>query len=153
VDGLEPAERRRLGSPTLRVAGRRVDVAAASRACDPAVVNGGHGVVAEMLLAGKPVLAVPLVLEQSMTGEALRRLGAGDAAPAKRGEPWAWAGGPKLRAVLDDEEYGRCARRFAERYAAFDPLVQRRAMLRRAEELLAEPAAGVGAPELEVATV
>jgi glycosyltransferase involved in cell wall biosynthesis len=138
VDGLDVAERKRLESPTVRVAERRVDVSAASRACDQAVVNGGHGVTVEMLLAGKPVLAVPLVLEQSLTGEALRRLGAGDAAPAKRGEPWEWAGRPKLEALLRDEEYGRCARRFAERYAAFDPQEQRRAMLGRAEALLAD---------------
>jgi hypothetical protein len=138
VDGLDAAERTRLSSATVRVAERRVDVAAASRACDLAVVNGGQGVVAEMLLAGKPVLAVPLVLEQSMTGEALRRLGAGDAAAPKRGAPWEWAGGPKLRAMLGDDSYGEYARRFAERYAAFDPRAQRRAMLRRAEELLAD---------------
>jgi len=153
VDGLDPAERKRLEAPTVRVAERRVDVAAASRACDLAVVNGGHGVTVEMLLAGKPVLAVPLVLEQSLTGDALRRLGAGDAAAPKRGEPWEWAGAQKLRAMLDDDTYGKCARRFAERYAAFDPMVQRLAMLRRAEELLAGPASGADAPELEMAAV
>jgi hypothetical protein len=40
--------------------------------------------------------------------------------------------------MLGDDSYGEYARRFAERYAAFDPRAQRRAMLRRAEELLAD---------------
>jgi UDP:flavonoid glycosyltransferase YjiC (YdhE family) len=59
-------------SPTLHRAERRMDVTRAAAECDVAVLNGGHGVTAEMLLAGKPVLAVPLVLEHQMTGEALR---------------------------------------------------------------------------------
>src|SRR4051812_8318588 len=72
VEGLP--ERRNCGSRGNRVgtaADQRVDVAAASRECDLAVLNGGRGVTAEMLLAEKPVLAVPLVLEQQMTGDAL----------------------------------------------------------------------------------
>ena len=81
VEGLSAEARRSVASPIVRLAERRVDVAKAAAECDVAVLNGGHGVVAEMLLAGKPVLAVPLVLEQQMTSEALRRLGAGESAP------------------------------------------------------------------------
>jgi hypothetical protein len=54
LDGATPAVRKRLESSTLHVAERRIDVAAASRECDLAVLNGGHGVSCEMLLAGKP---------------------------------------------------------------------------------------------------
>jgi UDP:flavonoid glycosyltransferase YjiC (YdhE family) len=124
--------------PTLHVAERRIDVAAASRECDLAVLNGGHGVTCEMLLAGKPVLAVPLVLEQQMTGDAVKRVGAGESAPPRRGEPWEWAGRAKLEAMLSEDCYATAARRFADRYAAFDPARQREAMFRRAEELLAD---------------
>ena len=87
LDGATRAARRRFESPTVQVAERRVDVARAAAECDLAVLNGGHVVTAEMLLAGKPVLAVPLVLGQQMTGDALRRLGAGESAPPRRGEP------------------------------------------------------------------
>jgi UDP:flavonoid glycosyltransferase YjiC (YdhE family) len=128
-------------------------VAAASRECDLAVLNGGHGVTCEMLLAGKPVLAVPLVLEQQMTGDAVKRVGAGESAPPRRGEPWEWAG----RAKLEEDCYATAARRFADRYAAFDPARQREAMFRRAEELLVDesipgdpPAV---TPEMELAAV
>ena len=90
-----------------------------------------------MLLAGEPVLAVPLVLEQQLTGDALGRTGAGESAPPRRGEPWEWAGRAKLDAVLSDDGYARSARRFADRYAALDPAGQREAMLDRAQGLLA----------------
>jgi UDP:flavonoid glycosyltransferase YjiC (YdhE family) len=60
----------------VHAADKRLDGARAAAECDVAVLNGGHGVVAELLLAGKPMLAVPLVLERQITGDALRRLGA-----------------------------------------------------------------------------
>jgi hypothetical protein len=147
LDGATPAMRQRLRSKTVHVADKRLDAARAAAECDVAVLNGGHGVVAEMLLAGKPILAVPLVLEQQMTAAALRRLGAGDAAPPRRGEPWEWTGRAKLEAVLGDERYAEGARRFAQRYAKFDAAAQREAMLGRAVELL-DSAATAGAPRL-----
>ena len=153
VDGLGAAARKALGSPTLHLAERRVDVARAAAECDVAVLNGGHGVVAEMLLAGKPVLAVPLVLEQQMTGEALRRLGAGDAAPPRKGEPWEWTGRAKLEAVLNDDRYAEGARRFAQRYAKFDRAAQREAMLGRAMELLDAPVAHAETPQARLRAV
>jgi hypothetical protein len=139
LDGATPAARQRLRSKTVKVSDHRLDVARAAGECDVAVFNGGHGVSAEMLLAGKPVLAVPLVPGQQMTGDALRRLGAGDSAPPRRGEPWEWTGKSKLLAVLEDERYAEAARAFAGRYAAFDPAAQRRAMGERAAELLRDP--------------
>ena len=72
-----------------------------------------------------------------MTGDALKRMGAGESAPPRRGEPWEWAGRAKLEAMLSEDCYASAAQRFADRYAAFDPARQRAAMLRRAEELLA----------------
>ena len=136
VDGAGAAARKALESPTVHLAERRLDIARAAAECDVAVLNGGHGVVCEMLLAGKPVLAVPLVLEQQMTGEALRRLGAGESAPPRRGEPWEWTGRAKLEAVLNDGSCAEGARRFADRYAKFDRAAQREAMLGRAAGLL-----------------
>ena len=35
------------------------------------LLNGGHGVTAQMLLAGKPLLQIPLVREQGLTAEAV----------------------------------------------------------------------------------
>ena len=103
--------------------------------CDLALLNGEHGVTAEMLLAGKPIVQVPLNLEQEMTADSVARMGAGESAPARRGAPW--HGAAKLDALLTQDRYAQAARRFADRYAAFDRDKQRGAMLDRAEELLA----------------
>ncbi|HZN67480.1 MAG TPA: glycosyltransferase, partial [Tepidisphaeraceae bacterium] len=61
VDGLTESMRQQFESPTLRLARGRQDLAAAARQCDLAVLNAGQGSTAAMLLAGVPLLLVPLV--------------------------------------------------------------------------------------------
>ena len=111
------------------------------------------GVVAEMLLAGKPVLAIPLNLEQQQTARALEHLGAGQAASVR--EPYAVV--PRLQGMVGGDAAEQCARgarRLAERYSCFDRGRQRLAMFERAEELLAmgdrEPQAGHVEPAAEL---
>jgi hypothetical protein len=135
VEGVDPAKlRKRFGRPSLRFEDRPLDLGLVAPECDLAVLNGGHGVTAEMLLAGKPILEVPLVLEQTLTAEAVRRIGAGEAATIKQGSPW--EGDKLLEALLTEPRYGRAARSFAERHAAFDPCCQRQALLERAHDML-----------------
>ena len=137
VEGVPPAElRERFKSPSLGFEDRPLDLRRVAAECDLAVLNGGHGATAEMLLAGKPVLQVPLVLEQLMTARAVEQFGAGASAPFRRCEPW--QGDVALDALLTEDRFALAARRFAHRYAAFDPRRQREAMLARAEELLCE---------------
>ena len=132
VDGASEALRRRLESATVRVEAAPLDLRRVAAECDLAVLNGGHGVTAEMLLAGKPMFHVPLYLEQRLTAEAVAALGAAEVAPPGSADPV----GTRLDALLHEESYGAAARRFAERYAAFDPRRQREAMLTRCEQLL-----------------
>lgn len=136
VEGLSPAARGRIESPTLRMAPRRIDVARAAAECGLAVLNGGHGVTCEMLLAGKPILFVPLNLEQQMTADAVTRMGAGESAAGGKEQPW--QGASRLEAMLSEDRHTAAARRFADRYRPVDPARQPPAMFRRAEELLAE---------------
>src|SRR5205085_11900744 len=84
VDGADAALRR-LECATIRFASRRLDLAAVSRGCDLAMTNGGHGVTAEMLLAGKPLLQLPIAMEQRMTSNTVQRLGAGESTGTTRG--------------------------------------------------------------------
>ena len=138
MDGLTASQRRRYESPSLRLSGRPLDLATAARECGAAVLGGGHGATAEVLLAGRPVVEVPAALEQRLGAEAVKRLGAGLEASAK--DPASVVAA--LDAMLEDESYARAARSFGRRYAAFDPGRQRVAMLDRAEELLSGDAAG-----------
>jgi len=88
-----------------------------------------------MLLAGVPLLLVPLVLEQSLTARAVERLGAG--LRANPNDPADVAA--KLAAMLGEQFHPRAAaaRAFADRYASLDPNEQIERMADRVEELLA----------------
>jgi glycosyltransferase involved in cell wall biosynthesis/UDP:flavonoid glycosyltransferase YjiC (YdhE family) len=135
VEGASATLRRRLESPSLRVSDVPVDLSRVGRDCDMAVLNGGHSTTAELLLAGKPVVQIPMTQEQELTAAAVERIGAGRAPTGGSCD----GAGAALDAVLDPR-YAEAARRFAERYASFDPGRQRRAMLARVEELMAAAA-------------
>jgi hypothetical protein len=84
-----------------------------------------------MLLAGRPVMEVPLAMEQRLLSSAVARLGAGVAASGRRGN--------SIAAKLDELLGGECdgaAGEFASRYSAFTAAEQRRAMAGRVMALL-----------------
>jgi hypothetical protein len=133
LDRNDPSLQRRLQSPTLSFAERRLDTSLVARQCDLAILNAGHGTTAEMLMAGKPVLQLPIHLEQTLNAAATVRLGAGLSAAINRPEEIA----VKLMALLCSDIHAAAARRFAERCAGFDPARQVRSALERIEELVA----------------
>ena len=130
VEGMD--ERGRHESPALRLAPRPLKAAAAARACDLAVLHGGHGTVAGVLLAGKPMLLLPLALEQHLLADAVARVGAGEVRDPSRLEDVRDA----LSRVVSSPTYAAAALAFAERHHDFDPGRQRRLMLERCEALL-----------------
>jgi hypothetical protein len=134
ADGIPGGVRGRFaGCGTMRFEDRPVDIGAAARECDLAVLNAGHGATAAALLAGKPVLLVPVHLEQGLLARAaVRNTGAGLEASYKDGADAA----AKLEAMLATEKYAEAARAFAARYAGFDPAAQAGRMVGRVEELL-----------------
>ncbi|HEX5339761.1 MAG TPA: nucleotide disphospho-sugar-binding domain-containing protein [Gammaproteobacteria bacterium] len=93
-----------------------LDMDAVTRQCDLAVLHAGHGVTAALLLAGKPMLLLPLHLEMLLTARAVTRLGAGLAAPELKPAGMQ----RKLMRLLQEPAFGAAARDFAERYAGLD---------------------------------
>ena len=134
VDGLTEPERRRMAGPLLHVESKRVDLRRAAAECDAAVLHAGQGATAAVLLAGKPVLQIPLVLEQRLTAEATVRLGAGEIVNDRAKD--IDAARAKLEAVLTEDRYTEAARRFAQKYSDFDPAAQVKRMVARVEELI-----------------
>jgi len=116
-DRIEPEVRARYASPKLRFHDRLVDIDAAARACDVAILNAGHGATAAALLAGAPLLLVPLHLEQEILARRVEALGAGLAAGPAEGARL----GMQLWTLLEDDRYRRAARAFAAAHAGFDP--------------------------------
>jgi len=117
----------------MRFEDQPVDLREVGRSCDLAVLNGNHGTTFSMLLAGKPTLQLPITLEQALFSQAVQRLGAAVVAPVDA--PQAAVAG--LMEMLGSESYAQAARRFAARYADYDPRRQIDAILQRTEELLA----------------
>jgi UDP:flavonoid glycosyltransferase YjiC (YdhE family) len=104
----------------------------ASGECHLAILHGGHGATAAMLLAGKPILQIPLVVEQLLTTVATIRLGAALVARPNSSQELSDA----LLTLLGSEGHACAARQFAARYAAFNPEDQIRGIVDRIEALL-----------------
>jgi UDP:flavonoid glycosyltransferase YjiC (YdhE family) len=136
TDDVDPELQRRFESAAVRFEDRRLDLAAVGQECDLAILHGGHNTTASMLLAGKPILQIPLQAEQHLTSIAVVRLGAGLVV-----QPSAFDEIPsKLRAILEPEkhvQYAEAAQRFAAKHAGFDPRRQICRLVERLEELAA----------------
>ncbi|HEY7117848.1 MAG TPA: hypothetical protein VH475_14765 [Tepidisphaeraceae bacterium] len=128
----------RFACETLRFTRERVDLSAAARHCDLAILNRAHASSIAMLLAGKATLQIPLFLEHTLNARAVARLGAGLVAGKADGEQVV----ERLAALLDDlPRYPQAARRFAGRYADFNPSWQGGTMARAVEAVLGAGAA------------
>jgi UDP:flavonoid glycosyltransferase YjiC (YdhE family) len=114
---VSEAVRSKHQSETLRFTSAPLDLALVGPQCDLAILSGGHGVTASMLLAGKPMLQIPMHLEQALNSAAVVRLGAGLVARSVDPEDVA----AKLATLLDSDLYAASARQFAARYADYLP--------------------------------
>jgi len=130
-DGLDQDTINRYESPTLHFAKTRLDLAAVGATCDLAILNGGHGATATMLLSGKPLLEIPLNLEQALTSINVQRLGAGLSAEPDNPEQIA----TNLVKLLHRDHYTQSARDFATRHRNFDPDIEIRRVVQTIQRL------------------
>jgi UDP:flavonoid glycosyltransferase YjiC (YdhE family) len=137
-DGLPAEVRRRFASPCLRFETRRLDLARVGAECGLAVHNANHGTLCQLLLSGRPMLQVPITLEQKVLARAVDALGASETVPARDAD--AGEVGRKLDALLGEPRYAEAARRFAAKYASFDPAEQVRRMVERVEGMMGKGA-------------
>ena len=85
ADGIDGETRRRFESTTLRFEDERLDLGQVGRECDLAIHNdnANHGTLTELLLAGRPMLQVPITLEQQVLARTACRLGAAEVVSQK----------------------------------------------------------------------
>lgn len=115
--GLPTEPLSRFGAPNIRFETDPVDIEAAARECDLAILYAPHDTTAELLLAGKPLLLVPQHVEQTLVAENAGRLGAARVASMRDGDEVV-AG---LHEVMSEARFADAARAFAARYAGHDP--------------------------------
>ncbi len=117
IEGITAGFERQHAARTLHFQNNRLDLRRAAAECDLAIFNGTHGSTVLTLLAGKPVLQLPLVVEQELNTRATVRLGAARRTSAWRPEGMAMA----LSGLLQSEAYAQEAQRFAARHAQHSP--------------------------------
>jgi UDP:flavonoid glycosyltransferase YjiC (YdhE family) len=103
--------------------------------CDLVVCHASHQMMAQALLAGKPVLMIPTQLEQFLVMRRITRQGAGlGIAPELADADF----GAALRALAGEPRYAKVAQGFAERYRGHDPEAARATMIARWEAAIAD---------------
>jgi hypothetical protein len=130
-DGIPLATQERYQAPTIRFENEPLDIHRAAGECDFAILNANHGTAVVMLLAGKPMLLVPIHVEQALLANAIMRLEAAlGASPTSAQEIEI-----QFNRLLTTDLGQAGARRFAAKYATFDPNRQIAAIIERLEEL------------------
>jgi UDP:flavonoid glycosyltransferase YjiC (YdhE family) len=129
--GADSQVRQRATSGRVRFVDQPLDLRQAAAECDLAILNSPHGTTAAMLLAGKPILQLPIHLEQHLVAQRTVDLGAGLA--ANRTQPRQIA--QRLQILLESPSHAAAAQRFAARYAAFQPHRQLDQMVQRLHQL------------------
>lgn len=120
-------------TPFFRFEEERLDMAQVGRECDLAILHGGQGSTASMLLAGRPILEIPIVLEQYHNAMAVEKIGAGLLANQQQPDHVQ----QQLRIMLSEDKFQLGAEVFAKKYADFQQDRQIARMIDRLEALLA----------------
>ena len=110
-----------------------VDIDQVRATCRLTVCHGGAGTTSAMLLAGRPLLLLPMQMEQTMLAKRLVGLGVARAVFGEDGSSVKHV----LKAALTDEGLQRTALGFASRHATYDARNTIRAAADCCEKLLA----------------
>jgi hypothetical protein len=134
IDGIPTSRLAKLQTDRLRFATGPVDIRQAAEACDAGITNANSATCTAMLLAGKPLVSVPLFLEQGMFAAAVQRLAAGLTAGTNDAKAILAA----LNQVLDDPRFTTAARAFAARHKSDNLANIPRRIVDELEHLVAE---------------
>ena len=132
VDGVDRKVLERPHPPHLRFESDRLDMAQVGKTCDLAILHATHGTTASILIAGKPIMQLPIFLEQGLMAHAVCRMGAGVQASVAKPEPVL----QELRKLLSSQTYADAARGFARKYADYDPIAATDRVVAEVEKVL-----------------
>ncbi|HET7864555.1 MAG TPA: glycosyltransferase, partial [Burkholderiaceae bacterium] len=113
IPGLTQATVAEISGPNLRVVVDPVDMDEVCRSCDAILCQSGSGTVATALQAGKPVVMLPMHMEQLLFARRVQALGAGVHLTEDRIDQLA----SSLQRVLTQQSFTEAASAFARRYA------------------------------------
>ncbi len=116
-DGLNGSELSKTVGPNVRILNTHIDLGKVRQNCDLAITNANHGTCCEFLLAGCPLLLIPLTFEQSVLSHRLVELGVAVVASSEQPRQVI----QQLSAALSTEQHRHKAEAFAQQYHDFDP--------------------------------
>jgi hypothetical protein len=132
IPGTAPAFIQKHSGANLHISAQPVDMRQAAQ-CELVICHAGAGTAAAMLLSGKPLLMLPIHLEQSITARNIAIFGAGVCIPPEMKKPNYRAA---AREILSNNKYTKTAEKFAVKYAAFAPEEQAVRIVDRCEALM-----------------
>jgi UDP:flavonoid glycosyltransferase YjiC (YdhE family) len=131
--GEDEATIRQYSTEYVSVATCPVDLPSAMNDADFAVLNGTHATTVAALLAGKPSIHYPLVLEQWMFAQRVKQIRAGLVVPANSPSP--------LASIIEQATSEICAgaAEFAAKYTGFDPRLSLDSAVASIESTIGDP--------------
>lgn len=133
VPGVPPAWLRAFNSEHLRIDPRPINMRQAVEQCDLAICHGGAGTISAMLLGGKPLLMLPMHVEQALSARRVEAMGAGVVIGEEVKKPNIKAG---ILEIMSKQQYAESAAKFARHYSAFDSTLAVKNIADRCVDLL-----------------
>ena len=119
IGGIPTQTLAKVQNSMIAVSHRPYEIKRAASECDFGVCHAGHGTTCELLLKGKPLLLLPMHLEQYLTAMRVSEAGAGVVVD---GENPRRDFGSAVGQIINDPELAKQARGFAERYVGSSSL-------------------------------
>jgi hypothetical protein len=134
VSRIAEAMVKKYSSSRLKFSSEPVDMDYVRSTCDGAVCHGGPGTTTALLLAGRPLLLLPLNLECVLLARSVEKQGSGlTIRPGQKGADY----GKAIMRLLEEATFTVSAEAFAQRYADLDQKAQLEAMVERCEQIMA----------------
>lgn len=133
IPGTTPAFIQKNSGANLHISAQPVNMRQAASQCETVICHAGAGIVAAMLLAGRPLLMLPMHLEQALTARNVASLGAGVCIPAETKKPNYRSA---VMEILSNGKYTKTAEKFAGKYAGLVPETQALRIVERCEALI-----------------
>lgn len=119
VAGLPPQTLAKVQNNTTAVSHRPYDIKRAASECDFGVCHAGHGTTCELLLNGKPLLLLPMQLEQYLIAKQVVDAGAGVIVDRENPHRDFRAA---VSQIINNPDLARQAKEFARRYVGSSSL-------------------------------
>jgi len=132
---IPAAAQTQLAGDNVTFADQPVCLEQMSAECDLVITHATHATLARLLLAGRPQLLLPIMLEQAILAKRCEQEGFGVADYSGKPEQIV----RKLDELLSSDRYALAARRFAAKYADFNPEQSVAELVARLESLANGP--------------